>query len=387
MKQLHRLEDAAVRVMYFFNVTDTFLPFSVIAFVAALQAGAFSPWGVWPLEAPLWQVALSLIAYYACCRLADLHLFYLAVLPAAAGIAIAGQAIPLAAAAAAVFFFFALTSLIQIVFMGLPMAMASRSPDVALRMYINSFAILAPTTISLPVTLGYQFLLTTAVMTTAPQPLSKPAAATAAVMVAGALATRRLKKRAFLPPTHHPAPNPPGGRRAVVLNLDGVSHHGFSRADAPFLHSLEKNFAAAPGGAHTVYKAFTNPAFASILSGAEPAVHRVVNNNFGQPIRAEALPDLLKTRLYGSMHVKHFSKKAWKVNLVSLVELAYDRADAALMETLKEDLLRHPDTRLWVVDLSLADYCGHAWGSYSHQYRDAIAAPGPTHQRFLLLVP
>jgi predicted AlkP superfamily pyrophosphatase or phosphodiesterase len=42
------------------------------------------------------------------------------------------------------------------------------------------------------------------------------------------------------------------------------------------------------------------------------------------------------------------------------------------MEELKQDMLKDNQTQLWIVDLSQVDYAGHAWGSYSRQYYEAI---------------
>ena len=68
----------------------------------------------------------------------------------------------------------------------------------------------------------------------------------------------------------------------------------------------------------TVYRALTNSAFASILTGTPPTVHGVKNNNFGQHIRTQGVPDIVPTILYGSMHVEHFSKDEWHTRIVSL---------------------------------------------------------------------
>ena len=87
-----------------------------------------------------------------------------------------------------------LTSAVQIVFMGIPMALAARSPLVPFRMYANSFAVLAPTTISLPLTLFYQvFILASAGSL---DPLRDPPAVVFLLALAGgALLVRRFRKR------------------------------------------------------------------------------------------------------------------------------------------------------------------------------------------------
>lgn len=374
MKKLLALEDMAVRVMYFFNVTDTFLPFSVALFVTLVQLGFLTPFGLAPFPGTLFGLAAVFLFTYLCCRIADLHVYFLLALVPVILVASWAGHFQIRAILATFVFLFLLTSLVQILFMGLPMSLASRSPAVALRMYLNSFVILAPTTISLPVTLGYQMIMVATLSGTAGERLFSTQVLTILItLLILALLTRRFRKKIFIPPTFHPTPTQAAYGRVILLNIDGLSHKALEEAEAPFLHHLSRQFAAAPKGAHTVYKAFTNPAFASILSGVEPEKHRVFNNNFGQSIKVEALPDIISTRLYGSMHVKHFSRPEWEVSIVSLVESSYDRADDALMEKLKKDLKRFKDVRLWIVDLSLADYCGHAWGGYSDKYTWAIS--------------
>jgi hypothetical protein len=372
MKLLHRIEDISVRVMYFFNVTDSFLPFSVLFLFVILQTGFL------PINATLFPPLSPSLAFffaflYVCCRLADFHVFFLLLLAPAIGCLFAFCPHPGAILGGSLACFFLLTTMVQIIFMGLPMGMASRSADVPLRMYLHSFVILAPTTISLPVTLGYQLLFTASlnVLSDAPFP---GIGIYALVLLTSALCIRVIVRRIPEREKRHPTSAKPLYKRVVLLNIDGLSFHAFTKANAPFLHHLRDTFSSADRGADTIYKAFTNPAFASILSGTHPIQHGVINNNFGQKIKTQALPDFIDTRLYGSMHVKHFSRPSWNVSLVSLVELGYDKADDSLMETFKNDLLEQSNTKLWLVDLSRADYCGHAWGSYSKKYYEAIEA-------------
>ena len=139
----------------------------------------------------------------------------------------------------------------------------------------------------------------------------------------------------------------------------------------PFLNKMAEAHAVALEGAITVYRALTNPAFASIITGAPPTVHGVSNNNFGQSIRVDGLPDLVSTRLYGSIHVRHFSKQHWRVRWFSLVSLGAERTEEVVVDTLKQDVLNEPDTRLFIVDISETDFIGHSYGTYSRQYLSA----------------
>ena len=159
----------------------------------------------------------------------------------------------------------------------------------------------------------------------------------------------------------------------ILLNIDGLSYSAFKKSQANFLIALEREFCGVKQGAKTVYRALTNPAFVSMLTGTSPLVHGIKNNSFGQKIAVEALPDFIPARLYGSMHVSHFSRKNWEVKTFSLVEFGYDKADGFMMKELKQDMLKYSQEKLWVVDLSQVDYAGHAWGSYSREYYQAIA--------------
>lgn len=372
MKKLQLLESLAVRVMYFFNVTDTFLPFSILVLFVFQYSGFPVGFGLLP-EFMLngFSVGAS-VFLYACLKIAEFHVLYFAFFPVLIPLFLFQSAFAPVEFFNLFLFFFALTSGIQIVFMALPNAYAARSPAVILRVFLNSFVILAPTTLSLPVTIGFQLFTAATAGSLGVNPTSSLTLATAVALLVSALLVRRFKKKGFIPLVYHPENAKALYKRVIVLNLDGVSHTVFSKAEAPFLHHLKENFLHAGQGASTVYKAFTNPAFASILSGATPEKHKVINNNLGQPIKAEALPDFIETRLYGSMHVDHFSKPTWQRRIVSLVVEGYDRADEVMMEQLKEDLLCHSSTELWIADLSLADFCGHGWGAYSKKHYDAV---------------
>ena len=79
-----------------------------------------------------------------------------------------------------------------------------------------------------------------------------------------------------MPEPFQPTPERPVCKRVILLNIDGLSWYAFQKADMPFLKGQLARAAYAPRGAITVYRALTNPAFASILTGAPPAVHGMV---------------------------------------------------------------------------------------------------------------
>lgn len=366
----HKLEDIAIRVMYFFNTMDTYLIASVLVYILGWYlvslSGSPKLTGLFPLfQGNILIILAAAIILYILLRLADFHpLFIPFSLIGMAGLILSGQ-LSLGACLIQLAGFFLITSVIQIVFMGIPMGIAARSPMVPIRIYLNSFIIIAPTTISLPLTLYYQVFLTGSASGIS----NRTGFISLAFLIfigISVLLTRRYRKKGFVPGTDHPENRGRLYRRVIILNIDGLSKQAFDAGNAPFMKSLERNYASAEGGARTVYRALTNPAFASILSGVEPGKHGVKNNNFNQSIRTEALPDIVPTRLYGSMHVRHFSRPEWNVSVVSLVDTGYLKADEVMMDKLREDLLGDEvEVRLWVADLSEVDYCGHAWGSYS----------------------
>jgi len=109
----------------------------------------------------------------------------------------------------------------------------------------------------------------------------------------------------------------------------------------------------------------------------------VRDNNLGWSIKVEGLPDIVDTVLYGSMHVKHFSKPHWNTRIVSLPVHSVYGSDDIMFEWLKADLLERAETRLFIADLSEVDFLGHAYGSESSQYAEAIGRAGERIERFL----
>jgi len=98
----------------------------------------------------------------------------------------------------------------------------------------------------------------------------------------------------------------------------------------------------------------------------------VRDNNLGQSIRCEGLPDLVKSIAYGSMHVRHFSKPDWETRIVSLPRHSAYGCDEVALQWLRDDLINREDVRLFVFDFSEADFLGHAYGSTSEQYEAAL---------------
>jgi hypothetical protein len=359
---LARVEDVAVRVLYFFNSIDTYYVLAGIG-VFLLLSPPWSPATLWALPAAG--------AVYAICRIGDFHPWLSLALPAAVAYWwLAGVLAP-GTIAAALLLQLAVFAAIQLLFMGIPNGLVARDGSVPFRMLWNSCWTVAPTTVSLSMSFAFAGFLTLALLASAEG--RWPAAAPFPFLLLWAAAVRRLLPRVASSPVPAPAgPGPAPVRRLIILNIDGVRRDVFDGIARPAIRSFAGEGAEILPGLRTVYRALTNPAFASILTGAPPKVHGVRNNNLGQRIRVEGLPDLVPTVLYGSMHVRHFSKPEWEVKVVPIAAVSCWRIDELALEELQRDLLARPEVRLFVFDISEADFVGHAYGSSSARYRESL---------------
>jgi hypothetical protein len=356
-------EGAMVRVMYFATTLDSFV---VCAAVATLAVSYLRH----PVM-PSWiAILVGSAVVYAAFKIADFYPTFILCFPIFGFFLAKTSGFSFGSLGRLALLNFGLAAVIQLVFQDTPHMVASRDATVPARMFLNSFLTLAPTTLSLPVAGSYALLLSA---TAYYHPLLSNSSGIGyyATILAAAVCVRWLRPKTFVPVPHQPPNERPLSQRLVIFNLDGFSLNAFRRAKMPFLNKMAEEHATASEGAMTVYRALTNPAFASIITGAPPTVHGVSNNNFGQPIRAEGLPDIVSTRLYGSIHVSHFSKPHWRVRWFSLVGLGAERTEEVVFETLKRDILDEPDTRLFIVDVSETDFIGHSYGTYSRQYLSA----------------
>lgn len=357
-------EDVTVRVMYFITTIDSFVVCAAVATIAVLSLRHSIM--------PNWLAAiLGSAVVYSAFKIADFYPTFILFFPAFGILLARDSGFSFQSLGLLCLLNFGLAALTQLIFQDTPHMVASRDASVPLRMFLNSFLTLAPTTLSLPVSGSYALLLA-ATMYYHPVLWRLPYGAGYYVLIIlAAVGVRWLRPKTFVPARHQPHNEEAISQRVVILNLDGFSLHAFRRAKMPFLKQMAEAYAVAPEGAMTVYRALTNPAFASIVTGAPPSVHGVSNNNFGQSIRVDGLPDVVGARLYGSVHVRHFSKPNWKVRWFSLVTLGAERTEEVVFETLKQDILGEPDTRLFIVDISETDFIGHSYGTYSRQYLHA----------------
>jgi hypothetical protein len=368
-----KVEDFCTRVLYFNNTLDTY--FLIASFLSLLLVGSAGPNPI--LLLPV------LIAVWVCFKLSDFYPVFLLFTPlfafCLANIVAFDPSVAAMLLAANVLVFVA----IQFLFMGIPDSIVARDPKVSVRKLYNSVFTIAPTTVSALMSV-YFSTLCSLLLYFKPNPLNDGYALLLWVGLFGAaLVTRRSLPKSFASEVFMPAPSKAIVDRVVVLNIDGCRLDRFYEARLPLVESLRQRASYFENGATTVYRALTNPAFVSILTGTPPEVHGVRDNNLGRRIAVEGLPDVVDTVLYGSMHVKHFSKPHWNTKIVSLPIHSVYRSDDVMFEWLKADLLERTDTRLFVADLSEVDFLGHAYGSESDQYVEAIRRAGDRIDRFL----
>lgn len=259
---------------------------------------------------------------------------------------------------------------IQLLFYSMPYIIITKNPKVLLTIPINSLFTLAPTNSSAVISVFFSSLFSFFVFFR-PNPVADfgAAALLLGVFLAAAAVVRFIPKHEYA--KHLPKSKEAISKNVVYFNIDGARFDKFMKAKTPFLKKLMHQSAYAGGGARSVYPALTNPAFISILTGAPPSVHGIMNNNFKSGLKIDALPDIVETSNYGNIHFSDVSKKTWDTNVLSLSKHGL-KIDDALMEKLKHDMQKGK-SRLFIADLSLVDMCGHAFGSESREYLDAFS--------------
>ncbi|MBI4244228.1 MAG: alkaline phosphatase family protein, partial [Planctomycetes bacterium] len=354
-----KVESLCVRTLYFFNTLDSFFIFSSVLAYLILNKNA----GYIYQAVPMFLVLILIFKigdfhpYFILFSAPLLILFYFGL----------GAGIILFAFLANIAIYY----VIQTLFMGIPDSIVARNPSVVFYKYYNSLFTLAPTTVSFIVSVYVSTFATLFLLFSSNPNVINPLLILAMLFIV-ALFTR-LKIPGNIYPIFEKYPlSKKHFQRVVVLNIDGCRLDIFNSLHLPNISSFRKQSSYSEEGLSTVYRALTNPAFASILTGAFPEDHKIKNNNFGQKIAVQGLPDIVETILYGSMHVKHFSKDSWTAKVVSLpVHSAY-KADGVMVNTFMDDFRREEHTRLFVLDFSEADFLAHAFGSTSNQYKTAL---------------
>lgn len=361
-----KIESLCVRLLYFLNTIDTY----------SLVVGTGAWLIIFPAQFKLMPLALALLFAVMTAKIADFYpVFVVLALPVMVILA-AVSAFSLVLIIKLLLVNFILFFIIQFLFMGIPDSIVARDLRVAFIKWYNSLFTVAPTTVSFSMSLFFSFYISFCLLAVT---LAKSArdyfalGLSAALLLISAILTRALLPKNHFSKFHKlDTPEKPFFKRAVILNIDGVRKDIFDALDLPTRDRLIREGASHPAGLETVYRALTNPAFASILTGTTPEIHGVRNNNLNQTIQTEGLPDIVPAIAYGSMHVKHFCKNNWETKIVSLPRYSVYKSDDIMVNWLKEDMLKRKEVRLFVADFSEADFLAHAYGSCSRQYKEAL---------------
>jgi hypothetical protein len=363
MAQLYceELESLCTRILYFFNTIDTY------CYVAGIIAAVIS--GMAPFNPG--NFLLSTAAVWLSFKIADFSIIFLALSPIPIGILFWHSSLNLFSIIQVLIINLVIFAIVQFVFMSIPEIIIVKDISISVRKFWNSIFTIAQTTVSLPVSVGYSTVYSV-ILVSRVNPVSKEDSAFWFSIFIVAIISAIYRPRSFHSPDVRPKIKKRISERVIVLNIDGCRLDKFYEARLSYLTLLRKEGTYFPAGIQTVYRGLTNPAFASILTGVTPEIHGVKSNNFGQRIKVEGLPDIVESKLYGSMHVKHFSKPHWVTKIVSLPTHGIFRCDDIMLDWLKEDLRKQDATRLFIADISEVDLIGHSYGSDSWQYLSAL---------------
>lgn len=360
----HRIEDISVRLLYFLNTIDTY--FLVAGITAAVLFSVLFGFTI-----PVVLFIAITGAAYIIFKVADFYPLFVVCSPVYLFFLMYKSPVSLPLAGMLLLLNFIVFIVVQFIFMSIPESIVARDITIGFRKIWNSALTIAPTTVSMSMSVFFSYTFSL-MLITQPDPRSLRGFLFWILIGASAVVAGWFKPKSFQSVFYQPAIGKKLCHKVIVLNIDGCRLDRFYEAQLPFLSGLEKQSSYFPRGMYTVYRALTNPAFASILTGAVPEVHGIRSNNLGQKIKVEALPDIVHTKLYGSMHVQHFSKKSWHTNIVSLPRHSEYKADDIMFTMLTRDLLKDDGTRLFIADISETDFLGHAYGSESSQYLEAL---------------
>lgn len=181
------------------------------------------------------------------------------------------------------------------------------------------------------------------------------------------------------------APSERTSRRVIAIAIDGCRADRLREAHTPFLDRLRAEGTEFTDVC-TVYPARTVTAFASMLTGAPPAVHGMRSNfvpSLG--VKCESVFDVLRSAgmhgaIVGIAHlVDAFGER--DVRAVTAV-MDNEAIDGALVERAKRVLIEE-DPALLVLQLLSVDQTGHARGSYRPEYLERIEATDRAIEEFV----
>lgn len=358
-----KIESMCTRILYFFNTIDTYF----------LLIGTACFFIVFHDDFNVIVLALAFLFGAGTSKIAD---FYPTFLIFAAPLFILFFILNSILFLQLFFINIALFFIIQFIFMGIPDSIVGRDMRVPFIKMYNSLSTVAPTTVSFSMSVFFSFYLSSCMALPNLCKAQKDylwLGVSSIIILIGALITRSIRPKNHFSKFHKPDIKDNAiFKRAVILNIDGARKDIFDSLDLPAINRLTREGAIHVSGLETIYRALTNPAFVSILTGTTPEFHGVYSNNLGHSIKTEGLPDVVPSIAYGSMHVKHFCKESWETRIVSLPRHSIYRCDDVIMEWLKDDMARRPNVRLFIVDFSEADFLAHAYGSTSKNYKEAL---------------
>lgn len=364
------VENFGVRVIYLFNTINSF---SVLSSLFALAITYY----FLPYPVALLPMIGAAIVCFVLMRLADWHPYYVpCALLSIVYLFVAYQPdfnVYLLALGGVTLFYLGVLLVIN----GGPQVIVGRDLTIPFRMLALCIFSVVPTTLSLPISVFFGFFMTFAILVTG-QAVGSSLSLMPLLAVLGLNVVCALVVRRYLPdnvPVNQYRPAQPISRpfkKVVILNIDGARWDLVQQLKLPTLTRLMGEGSYVRNGLLTVYRALTNPAFGTILTGARPQEHGIFDNNIGQSLKVEGLGDLVKITIYGCMHMNHFAKDGWETKIVSLPEIGIQKSDDVAMEWLLDDLRNDKDTQLFVFDYSEADFCGHSYGGRSRQYKDAL---------------
>lgn len=360
-----KLESISTRILYFFNTIDTYF----------IITGILSFAIIFPEKVNCLTLVLSILIGILTSKIADFYpLFILFAIPLIL-FTVFFLKLPLPFLGTLFLVNIIVFFIIQFTFMGIPDSIVARDIRVPFIKMYNSLWTVAPTTVSFSMSVFFSFYLSVimAIFTSCKTYNNFLLVnSISAILFIVALITRISLPKNRFSKFHKPDIGHPFFKRIVVLNIDGVRKDIFDSIALPTIERLKKEGASHTMGLETVYRALTNPAFASIFTGTIPVVHGIRNNNLGQSILTEGLPDIVPSIAYGSMHVKHFCKKYWETRIISLPRHSIYASDDIMLRWLKEDMVNRDEVRLFVADFSEADFLAHAYGSKSKKYKEAL---------------
>jgi hypothetical protein len=364
------VENFGVRVIYLFNTINSFCVLSSI--FALLFAYYFLPFPILFIE-----MIIAAFVSFALMKISDWHPYYVpfAIISMIYLSFAYNPNLDLLFAAFCGIFIFYLGVLIFI--NGGPQLIVGRDWTIPFRMLPKTLNTIVPTTLSMPISVFFGFLFTFNILITQNSFSNEQSLIplfitflinTIIVVIIRKKLPDNIPANQYQPKNKIKKPF----KKVVILNIDGGRWDMIQKLKLPNMQRVIKNGSHVKNGLLTVYRALTNSAFGTILTGARPQEHGIFDNNFGQSLKVEGLGDLAKITIYGCMHMKHFAKDGWETKIVSLPEVGIQKSDDVSMKWLLDDLKNDKKTQIFVFDYSEADFCGHSYGGQSKQYIDAL---------------